>query len=241
VITDRAWLEEPRPDHFVLRESVQSFRAKPLYIYEASPFGRTLFLDTDTVIGRDIVPIFGLLRHYDIGVRFGGAQLNEGDGLTFHTQCNSGVIIFRKCDAVESVFKKWLGLYDDVAARHAVEDRRGLADQRYLALAIAQSRARPVPLESFLNFTLFDTIGTCSPPVVYHGRFAWIEELAQSVNQSWNPELDWWVHLWLPNILGFLPRGIRRSDPLLAAALVLRRLYNELRWQMKKLRTIRGD
>jgi hypothetical protein len=99
VITDRAWLEEPRPDHFVVRESVRSFRAKPLYIYEASPFGRTLFLDTDTVIGRDIAPIFGLLNHYDIGVRFGGAQLKEGDGLTFHTQCNSGVILFRECDA----------------------------------------------------------------------------------------------------------------------------------------------
>ena len=98
VVTDRAWRDEPRPDQFVVREPVRSFRAKPLYVYRASPFERTLFLDTDTVVGRDIAPVFGLLGYYDIGVCFGGAQMNEGEGLTFHTQCNSGVILFRKCD-----------------------------------------------------------------------------------------------------------------------------------------------
>jgi hypothetical protein len=59
VVTDRAWTDDPRPDHFILRKSVPSFRSKPLYIYEASPFEKNLFLDTDTVIGRDIALIFG--------------------------------------------------------------------------------------------------------------------------------------------------------------------------------------
>src|SRR4051812_12152884 len=89
VITDQVWDEDPRPDHFVIRDPLPSFRSKPSYVYEASPFGRTLFLDTDTIVGRDIAPAFGLLEHYDIGVRFGGAQMNEPGGLTFHSQCNS--------------------------------------------------------------------------------------------------------------------------------------------------------
>ena len=233
VVTDRAWAEEPCPDHFVVRRSLPSFRSKPLYIYEGSPFERTLFLDTDTVLGQDIVPVFGLLGHYDIGVQFGGPQLNEGEGLTFHTQCNSGVILFRKCDEVRGVFSKWLELYDDAAARLSADDARGLGDQRYLALAIALSRARPVHLESYLNFHLINTVSTCSPPVVYHGRLPWMEVLADTINRSWDPETDWWSRTWLPNIAGFLPRGVRRSDPLLATALVLRRLYNELRWRAK--------
>ena len=140
VITDRAWTEDPRPDHFVVRKSLPSYRSKPLYVYEASPFERTLFLDTDTVLGRDIVPAFGLLEHYDIGVRFCGPQMNEGKELIFHTQCNSGVILFRRCDEVSDVFQKWLTFYDEAAARVSVDDRRGLGDQRSLALAMAGSR-----------------------------------------------------------------------------------------------------
>src|SRR6516162_7148098 len=81
VITERSWAEEPLPDHFIVRPPLKSTRAKPLYLYEATPFEKTLFLGTDTVIGRDVVPAFGLLKHYDIGVRFGGPPVHEGDGL----------------------------------------------------------------------------------------------------------------------------------------------------------------
>ena len=233
VVTDRPWKEEPRPEHFIIRGSAPSFRSKPLYIYEASPFERNLFLDTDTIVARDIVPIFGLLGHYDIGVHFGGAQMNDTEGLTFHSQCNSGVILFRKCDEVACVFKRWLSFYDDAAAGlSGDDDPRGMGDQRYLAPAIARSRARPVHLGSFLNFTLFETIGTSCPPVVYHGRSPWMEDLADTINRSWDQKTDWYARIWFPNLAGFLPRGASRSDPLLAAAFLLRRLYNELRWRM---------
>jgi hypothetical protein len=232
VVTDVGWSEEPRPDRFVFRDAVRSFRCKPLYTFEASPFGQTLFLDTDTVIARDIAPVFGLLNHYDLGVRFGGAQLNEPGGLEFHTQCNSGVIVFRRNEVVADVFARWLAMYDAAAAKLSADDMRGLNDQRYLAIAIAQSLARPAFLGEYLNFATFENITTASPPVVYHGRQPYLEKLAARTTSEWNPEVDWQTRVWLPNLGGFLPRGARRSDPLLAMALILRRCWNELRLRL---------
>lgn len=233
VITDREWEGAPQPDLFVIRPRVEGFRCKPLYIHEASPFERTLFLDTDTVIARDIEPVFGLLRHYDIGVRFGGPQLNEPDGLELHTQCSSGVIVFRKSAAVEALFADWLETYEAAVGAHQSADRRGLNDQRYLAIAIARSAARPAHLAEYLNFGLFETIATPSPPVVYHSRKPFIEAVAAHVNGTWSdPVNDYQMRVWLPNLAGFLPNGIRRSDPLLALAILLRRAWNELRWRI---------
>ena len=229
VVTDQPWSQGAIPDHFVIREPVRSFRAKPLCIYNSSPFDNTLFLDTDTILGSDPTPAFGLLDHYDIGVNFGGARLKNEDSLAFHSQCNSGVILFKRNDAVAMAMRDWLALYDDAASRLGASDQRGVGDQRYLAMAIARSPARPVHLGNFLNFALFDTLATCCPPVVYHGRAPWIEQLVREVNNNWDPKTDWWARVWMPNIAGFLPRGVRRSDPLLALALFLRRLYNEVK------------
>lgn len=235
VVTDEGWSEEPRPDRFVLRPRVDGFHCKPVYIYEASPFAESIFIDTDTVIARDIEPLFGLLRHYDIGVRFGGPQLNHGDGLELHTSCSSGVVLFKKSPPVEAVFREWLALYQEAAAALAAGDRRGLADQRYLAIALALSTARPVHLAEYLNFGVFETITTSSPPFVYHGRAPWIEKVAAWMNRSWTDNVsDYRTRLWMPNISGFLPMGVRHSDPLLALALVLRRAWNELRWRMSR-------
>lgn len=218
VVTDRIW--DDSGIVFVTRKPLPSLRSKPLHIYEASPFDRTLFVDTDTVFASDIAPVFGMLDHYDIGVRFGGAWLEDAE-LHFHTQCNSGVILFRKSDEVAALFRNWLAMYDNAAAIKPEPN-----DQRHLAGAIARSRARPAHLASYLNFTLFDTLATSNPPVIYHGRGEWIESLAAEINAEWDRKTDWQTRVWLPNIFGFLPRGIRHSDPLLAVALYLLRRRN---------------
>lgn len=228
VVTDQPWQGSEQPDQFIIRSPARSFRCKPLHIYEASPFTRTLFVDTDTVFARDIAPVFGLLDHYDIGVRFAGAWLAE-DELHFHAQCNSGVILFRASKPTANVFAEWLRLYDAAVAANGPA-----GDQRYLAIAIARSTARPVHLPSYLHLSLFDTITTDAPPVLYHGRGDWIEAFANKINTTWDRKTDWQTRVWLPNIVGFLPRGMRRSDPLLAAALLLRRIANLARLSGQK-------
>ena len=90
--------EEPQPDHFILRESVKSFRSKPLYILEASPFAQTLFLDTDTVVARDPDPVFGLLRHYDSCALQAVHIMNYHRGRLEPTHAvQLGSNLFRKC------------------------------------------------------------------------------------------------------------------------------------------------
>src|SRR5262245_31169787 len=82
VICDEEWAGLNRPDIFIKRAPLRTFGCKPKYMYD-SPFESTLFIDTDTVVARDIGDVFGLLNWYDFGVLFGGPQLNEPDGLRF--------------------------------------------------------------------------------------------------------------------------------------------------------------
>jgi len=228
VVTDSRWNHKVQPDLYVIRDSVQNFSCKPRYIYEASPFKKTLFLDTDTYVSRDITAYYELLDWYDIGVMFVGPQLNE-EGITLHTQCNSGVILFKKSEQMKDVFHKWQELYFAAEKLNSVEDRRGLGDQRYLSIAIAKSRVRPVHFDTYMHYVLFTTTVTYSPPFIYAGRLDGIAAISEEIKENWDTSIDWHPRLWLPNIKGILPAGLRRSDPILATALLLRRLYNELR------------
>jgi len=194
-----------------------------------SPFENTLFLDTDTYIAGDPGPAFGLLNHYDLGVHFFGPMLKLGPDLQYHPQCNSGVILFKANAASVEVFRRWEEEYEQGVRSSASADPRGLNDQRYLAIAIARSSARAVHLDSYLNFTLWDFQVTWSPPTILHGRLARMDRVAAEIRRQWNPNRDCHPRLWLPNIRGLLPAGVRRSDPLLAAALLMRRAWNDLR------------
>lgn len=240
VITDKEWTVEPVPDVFVIRDNFESFASKPRYMYD-TPFDRTLFIDTDTVIARDITPTFGLLDWYDVGVRFDGPELNEPNGLEFHTQCNSGVVLFKKNDDVAQMFSLWQKEYAErrelLEKSRRIKDRRGLNDQRFLAIAIAKSKVRPTHFAAHMNFALFETIICHSPPVIYHGRLSEMEMLHDEISGKWTSTDDYHARLWMPNIRGLLPAGVRRSDPLLAVALVLRRLYNSGRRSLRRIMT----
>lgn len=229
VVSSSPWMEDPVPDLFIIRKEINGWASKVLHIVD-TPFDNTLYIDTDTVLVQDPSPVFGLLAHYDIGVRFYGPQLNEGPDLIFHSQCQGGVILFKSNQATAEVFEILKEKYT-LACNNSinVKDFRGINEQRYLAHAIAVSKARPVHLGEFLNFTLFDTVLTYSPPVVIHGRLKHLEKIGAEISNNWDVKTDWQARLWLSNIRGILPRGIRRSDPVLALAIILRRLWNDVR------------
>ena len=135
VICDEVWEGQDVPDIFVKRAPINTFACKPRYMYD-SPFHSTLFLDTDTVVARDVSEVFGLLNWYDFGVLFGGPQLNEPDGLRFHTQCNSGVVLFKKNDRVQILFTLWQDEYERYRALvqhgNTALQGKGVNDQRSL-------------------------------------------------------------------------------------------------------------
>ena len=230
VVTNESWDIHPLPDQFTIREPIFSFECKPRYIFDDSPFDNTLYLDTDTYVARDISKAFNLLNYYDIGVNFGGSQLNVS-GIECHTQCSSSTILFKKNDSVQNVFENWRILYEKAKKKSQTlgKDSKNIGDQRYLSIAIAKSKARPVSLASYFNFILCGECTTNQPPYIYTGRnvdYRWAD---YSLTRGWDTSQDWWGRTWMQNIKGVFPRGVRRSDPLLALALISRRLYNELR------------
>lgn len=235
VITDSAWSDGEQPDQFVLHEAVPGFASKPK-LMGLSPFEHTLFIDTDTMLTCDVAPVFGLLKHYDMGVHFFGPMLKIEPDLVCHPQCNSGVILYKKNEGVLDVFRSWEAEYQAAIQGRVAKDSRGFGDQRYLAIAIARSSVRAVHLDTYLNFTLWDVLVTWSPPMILHGRLPHMESIAKEINGKWNPSKDWHPRLWMPNIRGLLPLGVRRSDPILAVALLFRRLVNDARHRFLRIR-----
>ena len=68
---------------------------------------------------------------------------------------------------------------------------RGVNDQRSLSIAVAKSSVRPVHLAEYLNYALFTSIITYSPPVVYHGRFPEMEKLDSVISSNWDNAQDY--------------------------------------------------
>jgi hypothetical protein len=233
VITDTEWSVDPRPDIFILREKEASYGLKVRYAYD-SPFDRTFCLDSDTFIARDISPVFGLLDYYDVGFYFGGRPINEQGGLELQMRAATSVFLFKKNRRVADFFGLWATEYNRERLRWESQGfdlgRAGLDDTRSCALSVAKSEVRPVQLGTLLYFNLETIAETQSPPFVYHGRVPYeMAAVDYEITRDWDSERDWFPRLWFPNIRGLLPLGIRHSDPLLAAALIIRRICNSVR------------
>jgi hypothetical protein len=241
VITDEPWKEMPQPGLFVQRPPETSLRCKPLYLFEASPFDHTLFLDTDTFVARPLHLVFGLLRHYDLGVLFEGPRLGKPPGLEYHSQANTGVILFKRNDAVREMVRGWLEEYDrTLQAAKPVLSGTGMNDQESFCVALARSRVRSVHLPEFMNFVLWHVSKTYNPPVIFHGRFRHREVLDDEISRGWEDDVeDRRVRTWLPHIEGVLPgAGVGRRDPLLRVAITFRRWLNRSAraWRHRKHR-----
>jgi hypothetical protein len=238
VITDSKWSDLAVPDIFILKSTEASYALKMRYAYD-SPFDRTLCLDSDTIVARDVSALFGMLDYYDVGFHFGGPYIDEPNGLKFQMRAGTSVFMFKKAEHVADFFSKWSDEYyiqkQRLTAAGAVFDERGLDDTRSCAIAIAKSSVRSFQLGSFLYFDLGATLTTHSPPLIYHGRIPHMEMLDAEIGGNWNVETDWHPRLWMPNIRGILPAGVRRSDPILATALLLRRAYNSSKRRVRSL------
>ena len=232
VITNLPWDEEPQPNHFVIRAANHLFASRPEYAYEGSPFEHTLLVDADTYFCRRPDRVFGLLDHYELGGLFAGPQLrNEDEGLYFHPKLNGGVLLYKKHPKVEVLFRLWReSCRKQAGAESPAQGWIAPDDQRLLTLAVVRSGVRHVHLGDWMNFVLWRTTTTMSPPVILHGRdrnMAWV---ANELSGRWDEDHDWRQRVWIPHVMGLLPGGgIGWYDPLLRAWSLLRRVWNRLR------------
>ena len=88
-------------------------RSKVDYIHQ-SPFERTLYMDTDTKIVRDISEMFRILDRFDLAIahahsrnRASTNQLWREDIPKGFPQLNGGIILFNKNDKTQQLFKDW--------------------------------------------------------------------------------------------------------------------------------------
>lgn len=140
--------------HFVGRIHAGESRRKHEYIGR-SPFSRTLYLDSDVRVVGGLEDLFRLLERYDIAgthVRYRTSPRRLGkhqlDIPKAFPQINCGVLLYRKCPAVDQLFHTWIELYRDGGfTRDQIPFREALwqSDARFYAFA-PEYNMRWIPL-----------------------------------------------------------------------------------------------
>jgi hypothetical protein len=84
-----------------------------------TPYQRTVFLDTDTLVLGDLRGLFRLLEGYDLAAKlevYPGWDVEFPDVPHAFIEHNTGVIVFRKTPPVEAFFADWAAEYHALAA-----------------------------------------------------------------------------------------------------------------------------
>lgn len=163
-----------------------NFRQKGHHIkselYSLSPFDRTLFLDTDTLVLTDLNLPFSKLDVYDFCLvpapyyrLWDYYGLIRNDYLNLHDDTpmyNSGVMFFRKSENVKMTFRRW----GELCKKH--QKIRG--DQGFLSIALSQTKATVFTLPPNYNFRGFWQL-LSGPIRIWHSRWP-----VPTNKDSWN-------------------------------------------------------
>jgi len=149
-----------------------------------TPYERTLFLDTDTFVLAPLYDIFKMLDRFDI------ALAHAPDRYQYHlpelpdcfTELNSGVIAFKKNEAVVDLLKRWEAVFYQMLA----EDAESHRDQHSLRYAIYHSDVRLLVLPPEYNFRTIcpNFAGKNCAVKILHGRHADSSKVGAKLNRS---------------------------------------------------------
>ena len=120
-----------------------------LLAYEA-PYERVIFLDTDTHVVDDLSPVFRVLERFDLALL---QDVNRGwnyelpDVPLAFSEFNTGVIAFRRSDAVAQFFRDWRANYLRLRAELNLVN-----DQPSFRCTLFHSPLRVAPLPNEFHF-----------------------------------------------------------------------------------------
>jgi hypothetical protein len=170
-----------------------NWRNGKLYAFKHTPYNRTIFLDTDTVICNRFSEIFSLLDRFDMAAcmseLYGQLIYNYSElshlGDSF-PEINSGVVAFKKSKSWDSFLDDWIKIYQSQRTYNIQKRILKTADQPSFRLALYKSDLKYHILPPTYNTRFFG--GFISGKVkIIHGRF-WNFEIAQHLlNQSSKP------------------------------------------------------
>ena len=148
-----------------------------------SPFDRTLFLDTDTLVCAPINDLFDVLERFDLAVTHAPFRHDRPFSTpTCFAELNTGVIAYRNTEAVRAMFRLWLAIYQKEVADTGKMD----SDQPAFRAALYQSpEVAPyvLPSEYNLRTVMPAAIGRGKVRII-HGRASDMDAVADHINSS---------------------------------------------------------
>ena len=158
-----------------------------------TPYERTVLLDVDTWVCDDISELFDALDRFDIAaalrpreVRHRNPQLSVFDvAPVSFPGYNTGILVFKKSPAIESLFKHWQQLQKDyVAMLHNLEDTSArVSTEQAFREALYQSTASIMTLSAEYNCFFGSIGGSLDKKVkILHGRHPNYEHLERLFN-----------------------------------------------------------
>ena len=118
---------------FVGKIQGEDSRRKHEYVGQ-SPFANTLYLDSDVRVIDDLSDLFRLLERFEMAgahVRYRSVpkrlRKNKLDLPQAFPQINCGVLLYRKCESVDTLLQSWIDIYrDDGFTRDQIPFREAL-------------------------------------------------------------------------------------------------------------------
>lgn len=143
-------------DNIVISEELRGSRGEAHYYFDESPYQKTLYLDTDTVVSGDITDLFSILERFDIAVAHAPSRRVDLNGRYPYDdipdcfpEYNRGVVAYKKNGA----FQKFLNRYHELYESHMTDESISIRnhDQPAMRKALYQSDLRIATLPPEYN------------------------------------------------------------------------------------------
>jgi hypothetical protein len=152
----------------------------------ATPFGKTVFLDTDTWLCKPVPEMFEILDRHDVAMAHAPMRFTASSAVpAAFPECNSGVIAYNLNERTRSLFSLWEKLYQErLSATDVIDDQPSLRD------ALWQSDVSFATLPPEYNFRFIMPVFAGRGSVkILHGRHPDYEALSASLNKSGSPRV----------------------------------------------------
>jgi hypothetical protein len=172
-------------DHVTILENPSFSFLDKIEPLAKTPFEKTLFLDTDTLVIEPVYELALLLDRFDLAYCHGPWR-NSGYGIPECPEAfpepNTGVLLYRRSDEVFSVFRAWVDIYKGQLSKIP----RPIHDQPALRKAVYESGLNFTILPPEYNFrTVYPYFAGGNLKVkILHGRGNSLKKASLSINKK---------------------------------------------------------
>lgn len=211
IFTDQPFLEPNTVGvrEFVIEEPTHTFFDKIIAI-QNRPYARTLYVDSDTVIARDVNPIFELLEGCDVAavhdswrVRYSAAPPEV------FPEPNCGVILLGESKEVELMVKSWAANYRRLGEMWSeggsFGDQHPLWEVLWQMQCSRELRFLALPVEWNIHIWHPISLPQNAEPAIIHGRGRSLAQVGKSLSST--PL----ARVWIPNLIGWNGLGADRG------------------------------